>query len=107
MARYDRQGWHSCDWHIHFLMPVVIKLFKAIDLLDIPDRRKIHKTNAPSLGGLAFFIGFILALFTALDGSEFTDLKYFIASIIMIFLLGVRDDIASLEAPPKIFQCKY
>jgi UDP-N-acetylmuramyl pentapeptide phosphotransferase/UDP-N-acetylglucosamine-1-phosphate transferase len=84
-----------------FLMPVVIKSFKAIDLLDIPDRRKIHKTNAPSLGGLAFFIGFILALFTALDGSEFTDLKYFIASIIMIFLLGVRDDIASLGATQK------
>ncbi|MEQ8237621.1 MAG: MraY family glycosyltransferase [Cyclobacteriaceae bacterium] len=84
-----------------FLIPVVIKIFKSIDLLDIPDNRKVHRSNAPSLGGLAFFVGFILAIFTALDGPEFYELKYFIASIIMIFMLGVRDDIASLEARQK------
>lgn len=83
------------------LMPIIIKVFKSIDLLDIPDRRKIHKGHSPSLGGIAIFIGFGLALFTSLTFSDFVEVKYLISSIIMIFLLGVRDDISSLEARQK------
>ncbi|NQZ77776.1 MAG: undecaprenyl/decaprenyl-phosphate alpha-N-acetylglucosaminyl 1-phosphate transferase [Ekhidna sp.] len=84
------------------LMPVIIRLFKSIDLLDRPDKRKIHRISTPSLGGIAIFIGILLAVLMSVSFSDLTVHKYFIGGSILIFLLGVRDDLSSLLAHHKL-----
>jgi UDP-GlcNAc:undecaprenyl-phosphate/decaprenyl-phosphate GlcNAc-1-phosphate transferase len=74
------------------LLPIIIKVSKSIDLLDIPDRRKVHHVSTPSLGGIAIFAGFALSAAISLSFAELAELKYFIAGVFIIFILGVRDD---------------
>jgi len=84
------------------LMPVVIRVFKSINVLDKPDSRKIHSIGTPSLGGIAMFIGLFLSLSLSLSFFELANEKFFLAGIILIFLLGVRDDLSSLHANHKL-----
>jgi UDP-GlcNAc:undecaprenyl-phosphate/decaprenyl-phosphate GlcNAc-1-phosphate transferase len=84
------------------LLPIIIKVSKSIDLLDIPDRRKVHHVSTPSLGGIAIFAGFALSAAISLSFAELAELKYFIAGVFIIFILGVRDDMSSLQAKQKV-----
>lgn len=84
------------------LMPVIIRIFRSIDLLDRPDKRKIHSISTPSLGGIGIFMGILLALLISIPFADFAVQKYFIGGTILIFLLGVRDDLSSLMANHKL-----
>lgn len=84
------------------LMPVVIRIFRSIDLLDRPDKRKIHSVSTPSLGGIAIFIGIVMALLMALPIADLATEKYLLGATALIFLLGVRDDLSSLLAQHKL-----
>ena len=84
------------------LIPIIIKVVKAINVLDQPDRRKIHVISTPSLGGIAIYLALILALVFALPISHIFEEKYFIGGIFLVFLLGIRDDVASLQAMHKL-----
>ncbi len=84
------------------LIPIVIKVFKSLNVLDQPDSRKIHRISTPSLGGIAMFIGLIIAISIANPFSDLVNEKYFIGGILLIFLLGVRDDLSSLKANHKL-----
>ena len=42
-------------------LPVIIKYAISNNLLDTPDKRKVHIRDTPSLGGIAIFAGFVVA----------------------------------------------
>lgn len=84
------------------LMPIIIRVFRSIDLLDRPDKRKIHSVSTPSLGGIGIFAGFLMALLLSTSFFELASEKYLIGGAILIFLLGVRDDLSSLQAHHKL-----
>jgi UDP-GlcNAc:undecaprenyl-phosphate/decaprenyl-phosphate GlcNAc-1-phosphate transferase len=83
-----------------FSIPVIIEVAKDKKLFDEPDERKVHHAVIPTLGGLGIFAGFIIAtLLGAPLGSA--ELQYFIAAIMLIFFLGIKDDILILSATKK------
>ncbi|MFY0600313.1 MAG: undecaprenyl/decaprenyl-phosphate alpha-N-acetylglucosaminyl 1-phosphate transferase [Cyclobacteriaceae bacterium] len=84
------------------LLPLIIKVSRSIDILDTPDVRKVHSVGTPSLGGIAIFIGFMLAMGISVSLAELAQLKFFLAGIILIFILGIRDDVSSLQAKHKL-----
>ncbi|WP_258102662.1 glycosyltransferase family 4 protein [Marinoscillum sp. MHG1-6] len=84
------------------LMPIIIKVSKSIDLLDMPDRRKVHDVSTPSFGGAAVFVGFLIAIILSISLADLAVYKFFLAGMLMIFLLGVRDDVSSLQAKQKL-----
>ena len=83
-----------------FAIPIIIQVAREKKLFDEPDERKVHKMVIPTLGGLGIFAGFILAL---LLGSPVAsgELQYFVAAAIVIFFLGIKDDILILSAAKK------
>lgn len=83
-----------------FAIPIIIQVSREKKLYDEPDERKIHKMVIPNLGGLGIFAGFILALLLCapIGAAEF---QYFIAAAIVIFFLGIKDDILVLSAAKK------
>jgi UDP-GlcNAc:undecaprenyl-phosphate/decaprenyl-phosphate GlcNAc-1-phosphate transferase len=83
-------------------LPVIIKYFLRKNLVDIPGRRKIHKKVTPSMGGIGIFIGFVSATIIWMDLNEWTNMRYVIASLSIIFLLGVRDDLVPFRAFQKL-----
>ena len=83
----------------YFAIPVIIQIAKSKKLFDEPDERKVHKAVIPTLGGLGIFAGFIFA--TLMGAPDSPELKYFAAATIVIFFLGLKDDILILSANKK------
>lgn len=89
------------------VIPVIIVIAKAKKLYDVPDdKRKLHKEPIPSLGGLGMFVGFILSILLTLNFSDNAgEFQYYIAAFLLIFFLGIKDDIMILS-PTKKFICQ-
>lgn len=83
------------------VVPPIIKVAQAKNLFDSFDERKIHKTNVPPLGGVAIFLGFVLSTIISTDGYSFDSLKYIIAAIILMFFIGLKDDLLNISARKK------
>ena len=84
------------------ILPVIIKYSLRKNLVDTPSRRKIHTKITPSLGGIAIFIGFLIASLIWMDFGEWRNLRYVLASLFIVFLLGVRDDLVPFRAVQKL-----
>jgi UDP-N-acetylmuramyl pentapeptide phosphotransferase/UDP-N-acetylglucosamine-1-phosphate transferase len=88
----------------YFAIPVIIKIARKKKLYDEPDERKVHKVVIPTLGGLGIFAGFIIAILlcTPIENRESIVLKYFAASALILFFMGLKDDILTLTATKKL-----
>ena len=84
-----------------FAIPAIIQVAKNKKLFDEPDERKVHKAVIPTLGGLGIFAGFIIATLMGVPGGVSTELQYFMAAVMVIFFLGIKDDILVLSASKK------
>lgn len=101
-----------------FLNFLIIKNYKSIskyiNIYDVPNKRKIHNTKTPLIGGIIFFINliFFLLIFQLDINYQYNDYKiileneeiylYFIFSLI-IFLIGLIDDKIDLNPYFKLF----
>src|SRR5665811_221665 len=77
-------------------VPSIVRVANAKHLFDPFSERKIHTKIVPPLGGVAIFIGLILGSIIATDGLSFDNLKYIIASIILVFFIVLKDDLINL-----------
>ena len=84
-----------------FSIPVIIEVAKDKKLFDEPDERKVHHAVIPTLGGLGIFAGFIVASLLGVPSTVPPVFQYFIAAIMVIFFLGIKDDILILSASKK------
>ena len=84
-----------------FAIPVIIKVAKDKKLFDEPDLRKVHKIVIPNLGGLGIFAGFMIATLLCYPQTVNNDLQYDIAAFLVIFFLGLKDDILILSPTKK------
>lgn len=84
-----------------FSIPYVIHLAYLKKLLDAPNQRTIHVSSIPRLGGLSIFAGFASA-FTIYSPPDFVLMKMF-AGTIILFFIGLKDDILPVSAFKKFF----
>ena len=84
-----------------FSIPVIIQIAKEKKLFDEPDERKVHKTVIPTLGGLGIFAGFIVSFLMGTPPSMAMQLQFFVAACVVIFFLGLKDDILVISASKK------
>ncbi len=86
----------------YFAIPSIIAIAAKKNLVDIPDARRSHTTPTPSLGGIGIFAGVIFSIVLWTPFHVFGDLQYILCAIIIIFLIGARDDIFPLTHWKKI-----
>lgn len=92
----------SVSFIISFLaIPVVLQIAEQKKLFDLPDERKIHTLPVASLGGVGIFGGFLLASLLSIQGYINPEFQYFFAAAIVIFFLGLKDDLMVLSATKK------
>jgi UDP-N-acetylmuramyl pentapeptide phosphotransferase/UDP-N-acetylglucosamine-1-phosphate transferase len=82
-------------------IPAIIKVAAEKKLFDLPDSRKIHTRPIASLGGIGIFIGFLLAALLFIFNKDNNEFRYFLVSSVVIFFLGLKDDILILSASKK------
>ncbi|HRO45161.1 MraY family glycosyltransferase [Agriterribacter sp.] len=83
-------------------IPVIINVSEIKKLYDLPNARKIHATPVPSLGGLGIFAGFIISCLMTISFSSAPGFQYYFAAALVIFFLGLKDDILILTPMKKI-----
>lgn len=92
----------SVSFIITFLaVPVVLEVAEKKKLFDIPNERKVHTRLVASLGGVGIFGGFILAALLSIQGHLNYEFQYFFAASLVIFFLGLKDDLIILSASKK------
>jgi UDP-GlcNAc:undecaprenyl-phosphate/decaprenyl-phosphate GlcNAc-1-phosphate transferase len=84
------------------IVPVIIKYSLRKNLVDIPGRRKIHKKVTPSMGGIAIFCGFFISSLIWVEFQYWSDIKFILVALFVIFFIGVRDDLVPLRAVVKL-----
>jgi UDP-GlcNAc:undecaprenyl-phosphate/decaprenyl-phosphate GlcNAc-1-phosphate transferase len=87
-------------------IPPVIALAKGKKLLDIPNGRTVHKFATPTLGGIAIFAGFFFSNLIFSCNVSTPYLSIILAGCLLIFLVGMKDDIFVLS-PTKKFITQF
>src|SRR5580704_7120841 len=92
----------AISFTITFLaIPAVINVAEMKKLFDMPDARKVHNSPITPLGGLGIFAGFIFGCLLTMHFNEASEIQYFIASTLVIFFLGLKDDILVISPIKK------
>ncbi len=84
-----------------FAVPSIIHVAYYKNLLDEPNHRTIHSASTPRLGGLAIFTGFMSSLM--IFGQLNSGIQQLMAGTLLLFFIGVKDDIATVSAFKKFF----
>jgi UDP-GlcNAc:undecaprenyl-phosphate/decaprenyl-phosphate GlcNAc-1-phosphate transferase len=84
-------------------IPSIIKVSVIKNLFDEPCERKAHKSSIPTLGGLAIFAGVVFSYAFWSSGFEYQPSQYIISAIIVVFFIGLKDDIVELTAKKKFY----
>ncbi|MFP5298647.1 MAG: undecaprenyl/decaprenyl-phosphate alpha-N-acetylglucosaminyl 1-phosphate transferase, partial [Actinomycetota bacterium] len=89
--------------------PFVRWLAVRVGAIDRPNDRKVHAQPTPTLGGLAMFVGILVAGAAAFASGDFervfnqsSEAWGIAAGALVIFVLGAVDDIRDLPAPVKL-----
>ncbi len=82
-------------------IPSIIKVARMKNLFDEPDERKSHHSRIPTLGGVALFAGIIFAFTFWSATSSYQPRQYIISSLIIMFFIGIKDDIIPLSPIKK------
>ncbi|HMV26850.1 MAG TPA: MraY family glycosyltransferase [bacterium] len=89
--------------------PMLRKKLLARGVIDQPDARKVHTRAIPRLGGVAIYLGFVVAVLTAyaLKGAAFDEkITQFVGLLVagtFIAVVGVFDDVYNVRAIYKLF----
>ncbi|SEL46094.1 glycosyltransferase family 4 protein [Parapedobacter koreensis] len=88
-----------------YAVPSLIKLAYQKRLFDDPalEERKIHKYRTPNLGGIAVLTSFAFTSCFCISGNILPYANYIFASGLLIFLVGLKDDLAALNPYKKFF----
>ena len=96
--------------------PSLIKVAKLKHLVDEPsEERKLHRRSIPTIGGIMIFAGTIIGYslwFPSKEGWIFglnydpigalNEFKYLVASMFILFFLGLKDDIIGVSPSKKL-----
>ena len=82
-------------------IPVIIKISKRKNLMAVPVDRSSHDTQVPNLGGIALFfsVGICVPIFAY---ELFETYKFLFPALVIIFYIGVMDDIVEIKAYKKM-----
>ncbi len=84
-------------------IPSIIRVSVIKNLFDEPTERKAHASSVPTLGGLAIFAGVMFSFTFWSAGLESSATQYILSAIIVMFFIGIKDDIVELTANKKLY----
>lgn len=81
-------------------IPSIIFVAREKHLMDEPGERSSHRTKIPTLGGFSIFGGLIMAitLWVPFDNN----MRFVLAPLIIMFLVGAKDDLVTISPSKKI-----
>ncbi|NDB42787.1 MAG: undecaprenyl/decaprenyl-phosphate alpha-N-acetylglucosaminyl 1-phosphate transferase [Actinobacteria bacterium] len=91
------------------MTPLVAMFARKHGFMATPDERRSHPEATPDIGGVAFFIALVAAVFVAWQMDRFdplfknnSELVGVVVAGLVVFILGLVDDIHEVSAPMKV-----
>jgi len=81
----------------------VRQLALHVGMVDHPGPRKVHVQPMPLLGGLAIYLGVLIALLVSMDGPALTEVIGIYAGATLVAVVGILDDRGLLHHQIKLF----
>ena len=85
-----------------YAVPVVIRIAHTLKMFDQPNGRSSAKNAVPTLGGIAIFLSFALSATIGINGYIFPGLTGIFTAVLLMFFVGLKDDILNISAYKKI-----
>lgn len=86
----------------YYVIPSIIRIATEKGLTDEPGERRSHTMSTPSLGGIGIFAGTLFSVIAWIPYQLFGGLQYILCSCIVVFLIGVKDDIIPSRPVKKL-----
>lgn len=86
----------------YIAIPSIITVARVKKLVDEPEERRAHSKSIPTLGGIAIFSGVIFSVILWTPFHVFGDLQYILCAMVILFLIGAKDDIIPLDPYKKM-----
>ncbi|MFN3873580.1 MAG: glycosyltransferase family 4 protein [Ignavibacterium sp.] len=84
-----------------FATPILANLLSSLEIVDLPDsNRKIHSEPIPRMGGIIIYS--VIVLFLIFLFPFIYEFKFFLIGSLILFILGVSDDLWSLNWKVKL-----
>lgn len=83
-------------------IPSIVVISRLKNLCNTPNNRTSHNGIIPNLGGIGIFIGLILSTVIFAGSLFIFELKYIISGLIIIFFVGLKDDILIIDPTKKL-----
>jgi UDP-GlcNAc:undecaprenyl-phosphate/decaprenyl-phosphate GlcNAc-1-phosphate transferase len=84
-------------------IPTIVNVAHLKKLLDEPGKRKSHTLQTPNLGGIAIFAGLSISVGIFFDLSLSKELGYLFVSMLILFFVGIKDDILIIAPAKKLY----
>ena len=84
------------------ITPSIISVAKFKNIFDIPTEKKLHKNDTPRIGGTAIFIAVLFSYPLWRPPVQDPSFRYMLASMLILFLIGIKDDIIGLSPLRKL-----
>jgi UDP-GlcNAc:undecaprenyl-phosphate GlcNAc-1-phosphate transferase len=87
---------------VYYFIPIIVRVSIVKQLYDEPNDRRVNLTRVPNLGGVAIFIGITIATLLGIRYYAFPDFSYILISMIIMLIVGIKDDIVMISAKEKL-----
>ncbi len=84
------------------IIPTIITVVKEKNLYDEPNERGAHVYRTPTLGGVGIFISIMIVIPLFANDANWSIFRYLISAMIIIFAIGIKDDILVISASKKM-----
>ena len=84
------------------IMPRAIRIAHQKGLVADPNNRSSHHVSTPIIGGIPIFISVIFTTLLLTPQDQWGELQYILAAMIIVFLVGMKDDIEDLSPIHKM-----
>ena len=84
-------------------IPTILRVAHSKNLYDEPNKRRVNKIKIPTLGGLGIFFGVIFTYLFYLDLFDYHTVPFLSVSLLIIFTIGIKDDILVTAPIMKFF----
>ena len=83
-------------------MPSIITVAKLLGLYDKPNKRKLHTTKIPRLGGIGIFVSFLLSIWFVIPDQSLPNARFLYSALLLLFFSGLKDDIVMMSPINKL-----
>lgn len=87
---------------VYAIMPAAIRIAHQKGLVADPNNRSSHKVSTPVIGGVPIFLGVIFTTLLLTPKEQWGELQYVLAGLVIVFLVGMKDDIENLSPLHKM-----